>query len=168
VLLRMAAKLAALITLSHHKPTMLSPTSGLPSFSWELNCRHSWTLKRWWTRGVETSVADGEVRGWWALVCLLFSTRIFRFLLSPDSMEDTRASNQFKLVASRIKHCRPFQSGSPRASPWVRTSRNLSSDRGTIYSDLHGLPHSLHIEIPKIARTKYIAWSRHRSLCQTA
>jgi hypothetical protein len=35
VLLRMAAKLAALITLSHHKPTMLSPTTGLPSFSWE-------------------------------------------------------------------------------------------------------------------------------------
>jgi hypothetical protein len=35
VLLRMAEKLAALITLSHHKPTMLSPTTGLPSFSWE-------------------------------------------------------------------------------------------------------------------------------------
>jgi hypothetical protein len=29
----MAAKLAALITLSHHKPTMLIPTTGLPS--WE-------------------------------------------------------------------------------------------------------------------------------------
>jgi hypothetical protein len=35
VLLRVAAKLAALITLSHHKPTMLTPTTGLPSFSWE-------------------------------------------------------------------------------------------------------------------------------------
>jgi hypothetical protein len=36
VLLRMAAKLAALITLSHHKPSMLTPTTtGLPSFSWE-------------------------------------------------------------------------------------------------------------------------------------
>jgi hypothetical protein len=31
----MAAKLAALITLSHYKPTMLSPATGLPSFSWE-------------------------------------------------------------------------------------------------------------------------------------
>src|SRR5260370_35450883 len=29
MLLRMAAKLAALITLSHHKPTMLTPTTGL-------------------------------------------------------------------------------------------------------------------------------------------
>jgi hypothetical protein len=35
VLLRLAAKLAALITLSHHKPTMPQPTTRLPSFSWE-------------------------------------------------------------------------------------------------------------------------------------
>src|SRR5712664_2505257 len=32
----MAAKLAALITPSHHKPTMLTLTTGLPSFSWAI------------------------------------------------------------------------------------------------------------------------------------
>lgn len=61
-----------------------------------------------------------------------------------------------------------IQSGSPKASPWTRAFRNLSPESRDHLFDLHCLPHSLHIEIPEIASTKYIAWSERRRLCQTA
>jgi hypothetical protein len=46
------------------------------------------------------------VRGWLALVCLLFSTLIFNFLRSPDSTGVPIPSNQLKLVASRVTNYR--------------------------------------------------------------